>query len=149
MNRLRILLIVLVLILIWSFYSTLCLYSSFLEGLWTATEAFCKRAEIDGMMIFLGPSSCLKRKAYMLIYSENSVLASRNLELIFMPQFLPALRTSLFLSVSTQEEDSVLPSRLTAELYLAEGRMLWLDQENTVWFEAFRDNQASANSERV
>jgi hypothetical protein len=101
MNKVLIgILIVIVILLIFNLWNFSNIKSDLFEGLWNASDEFCKKSEIDGMMIYIGPLINFysnKRKAYLIMHSENNVVVNKKFEISFSSG-LSSIITSLFVT---------------------------------------------------
>jgi len=172
------LVIVFVFLLIGSYFKTQ-LRDGMLEGMWKADEDFLQKAELSGFYFYVGPSlgSSLgsffseKRRAYILMHSEETVIINRAVNLYISGGWLdslnPFMTASFIRSVQIEPEDSetqdvtdvvikiedVLPRNMTMEISMLDGRMVLSgvlspdsDNEPKVYADLFKDTIATANA---
>jgi hypothetical protein len=78
--------IILIIIIMYNL-QTYKIYSSQIEGLWMAPDSFCAESDIDGMLVYVGPSlgggimGSEKRKACLIMHANNATIAYKKLEL--------------------------------------------------------------------
>lgn len=147
--------IILVIVLIWNSRQVTHVFQSNLAGMWIASNEFCERSGIDGMMVYIGPDIGGYHKAYLIMYSNNTVVLSRAIEIRFgmsMPKLFmnPVITKTITLSCQDPDEslDEIMPEKQTLTMDLTCGRMEWTawddEQEDyRQYAEFYRDNVSS------
>jgi hypothetical protein len=147
--------LVLLIILLWNSNQENKLFYSNLEGMWMASNAFCNKSGIDGMMLYIGPDVGGYHKGYILMYSGDAVVVSRAIELRFSYSLPGVLFKSIFTKTATinaqADEDpitDIMPENQTIKMDLSRGCMEWTawdsDQaEHVQYAEFYRDNISS------
>lgn len=144
MDSYYVLVIVVIILLI---YAGFCIaedrqqMGEFYEGLWVASDEFCARAKIDGMMLYVGkPLNGLalstRFKAYLIMYTDNKVIVNKHLDLTFRDvSIVPGSRTVGLYVVDTDKNDpelsEIMPDELTADVSIATGKMTWRADDTT------------------
>lgn len=130
------------------------LYYNFLEGLWIATESFCHKANIDGMILFIGASdNKLGRSSYLIMYSDDKVVVDTKINIIFGSSIFPDLserKIDIILNLNNKKVNlnDVIPSNLECEISIDDGKMIW-SKDDTVYAEFYKDNISSKIKEEV
>lgn len=148
MNRSNIVMfiaIIIMLMVIVAYYTTRTeSYSQIIEGLWIASEDFCKRSDLGGMLIYIGPkisSSPETRMAYVIMYVSNSVLTSKSVKIIISDNIIPCgfgygliHKTITFDELELDDMKSnnnnfnisdIMPNKLDVEIDIPHGKMIW------------------------
>jgi hypothetical protein len=68
-----------ILILVINVYIRQQIYNSFIRGHWVANEEFCKKSDLDGMLLQIGPSSGWweERLGYLIMYGGGSIIINK------------------------------------------------------------------------
>ena len=139
------LIILILIIMLYNYNVNSKMYNNVLEGMWSATEEFCKKSEIDGMIVYIGPKQKLnKRKAYLIIHSDNTIISSEEMTIstgIGFPGFLAQSKTTRKIKIETDLD--IMPDDLIMELDYT-GKMIWRaendDGEMTSYADLLKDN---------
>ena len=62
------------------------MYDDMISGMWKADPEWAAQADIDGMLLFIGPSEGFgvlseNRRGYLIMYANDQIIASKKLEL--------------------------------------------------------------------
>lgn len=169
------LVLIIIIILFYNSYISNKICDDFIEGLWIADDNFCSRSQIDGLMVYIGPSEsgwdprCRERKAYLVMYSNDSVIANKKLNLTFQGSFIDKINPfskqifykKLYLrdpdsdgDVSEQIEEEIedvsmislkkiMPLVQNVEINISDGKMTWSGDDGVVYADLYKDNLSS------
>src|SRR5271170_5610364 len=74
--------IFIVILLLYNSYQNHKLYNDFIEGLYISNDEFCNKADIDGMLIYIGNGN-QHRKAYIIMYKDNAIIMNKKINIKF------------------------------------------------------------------
>lgn len=157
--------IIILLILLIIYFLKVSWETIILDGLWHAEDdEFCRKAEIDGMMLYIGPQTGTFRlsvPAYLIMYADNRVIVNKVFTLDFGPAwgalFQPwnmVMKRRVTLHEENEQGEvlpetdntplaDIMPETLTSECDLLKGHLKWYDDEEKVYLSLYRDNTAS------
>jgi len=117
---------------------------TFIEGMWVASDEFCSRADIDGMMVYIGPAEDFgvfeqTRRAYIIMHSDGVIIAAKNIEISMSGFLMSPVPVSLnYKSITLTDMsddktslDNIMPTSMQCELEMSQGKMSWLDGDIT------------------
>jgi hypothetical protein len=122
---------IIIYLLISSCYSV---YNEIISGMWSADPEWAELADLDGMLLYIGPNlgNILKetRKGYLIMYANDKVIASKQIEfnmgspLTLIPKTVILRNITVvdldddndMLDVDTIALSDIMPSDLTMEL---------------------------------
>lgn len=137
---------------------------SYIEGMWIAGEDFCKRADIDGMLVYIGPTESFgmmqqTRRAYIIMHSNGVVITTKNVDITMSGITInPIMDHTIVreLSITDLDDndgpneiniDDIMPTEMNCEICIYEGRMSWIDDEGTSYAELFKSYQPKTDDE--
>lgn len=136
-------LFILVLLLIFHFYKSWKhikkLEQSAFSGMWIAPENFTKKAEIDGMMVYIGPVlseklTCSLHRGYLLMWEKDK-------------NYTQAINIEKYKNkINIEPEDDseeILPEHMQLNLQIENGWMQWYDEDDEIYAELYKDNFSS------
>jgi hypothetical protein len=133
--------LIIIFVLIWYVNHTgvLEIYDNFMEGLWIASDDFCKRSDIDSMLLFIGPRESDTYKAYMIIFAENKIALNEKLE-IRMPYWGMIAQNDIEnqLDINNESLGKIMPLKLSAKIDIGNGKMVW-ENDDIVYAELYKD----------
>ncbi len=173
MNAIYALIIALVIIIIYNLYISIDYEQRFMSGLWIADEDFCARADIDGMMLYIGspsgPDVTLQTtyRAYLIMYAKSIIIADKKIGIsissplseLINPFFSSNVTRNIYLADGTMSIDmedavedpseihikKIMPQSLTAEIDFARGKMTWTcADDGKVYANLYKDYEASS-----
>jgi hypothetical protein len=136
----------------------------YLQGLWIADEDFCNDSEIDGMLIYIGPETEGYRRAYLIMYQNNAIIAEKKIHM-HLSSYIPKawFASDIYYNIHIKDADvseldddnaqsvseiklsSIMPNQMNLTLNLANGCMTW-ESDETVYAKLYKDNIASIPS---
>lgn len=135
------------------------LYDQYIQGLWIADEDFCKRSDIDEMMVYVGPLVESYRKAFLMMYSGDKVMVAKQFQIEaeddnILQQFKISDIMKKNITLSDDSEDAimniyiadVMPEDLIMEMSIKEGRMTWMSDDETVYANLYKKHDQPAES---
>jgi hypothetical protein len=167
------LILLIIIIVIYNARENKKISNDILEGLWNGDENFCNKSQIDGMMVYIGPiisngwdPRCQERKAYLIMYANNSIIANKKFNIVLQESFLdkinPFIKSNLYKTIYLYDESpeeqleaevddislihlsKIMPLIQNMELNLITGKMTWSDpNDETVYAELYKDNLSS------
>lgn len=166
MNHTIIIAVVILLILLIVFNSKQNkITDEFLYGMWKANDDFLKKADLQGMMFYIGPPdnsgpTWESRMVYIIMHSGNSIIVNKRVEMIIHNSILEYIvpnGTSAIRDVEIREleQDSVgipmkeiMPSNMTMDINITDGSIILSGEplnsqdsnENIVYAELYKDN---------
>jgi hypothetical protein len=139
---------IIVLLLVWIYYSQHRDWNTFCEGLWIAGDDFCVRSDIEGMMIYIGPNIetwCEKRKAFMIVYTNHTVVSCSLL--LTINGLCSRKKISVEPDADADSQPSILPENLSAVVSMASGKMTWY-HDDTIYAELYKDAASTFEATR-
>lgn len=133
-------------------------------GLWMGDPEFCRKSEIDGIMIYIGPKieDLGAHKAYMIMYANNAIILQKSIQISIATPSGLGLFTALEIesniilndddSLSSEQTDSqslagIMPLNQQMKYSPTLGKMTWTglddDGQSVVYAEFYRDNVGS------
>jgi hypothetical protein len=151
--------LIIILIVFWCLHSNRTsnhnALSSGITGLWVGDADFCRKSEIDGIMIYIGKPIDKIHKAYIIMYANNAIIMQKSIELCIMSAVVTSSNNSNLVGTVKITEDekqdddstllsSVMPSNQTICWQPAIGKMTWTgSDDDTIYAEFYRDNVGS------
>lgn len=157
---LAIVIVLLVIVIVWNIHQTELTYQSTLNGMWIASTEFCNKSDIDGMMLYIN-SSGSKCSAYLIMYANNVIILSKNIEISFawtpnLPNSILTKTAQIYEVISEDEPESkldfntIIPRNQTITLDISAGHMTWSsydpEQLDIVQYAEFYKDAISTNS---
>lgn len=151
-NIIFVLLIILLLILIfYNGYSYKNIIDNFLDGLFVISDEFGKKSELDGMLLYIGYNEDSLKKAYLVMHGDGMVLMDKKIEINFQSFDFKNLivMDKIYKKIEIIDNDTdntelnmkdIMPLELNCEIDISKGRMIWLDDDDTVYAEFYKDN---------
>lgn len=141
------------------------LYDDMLSGMWVSDPEWAARADLDGMLLYVGPSVSWfgeKRRCYLIMYADNRVVVSKQIQMnISLISTLIPVKTH-YCSVDVEDlEDGetfegitdddtpfedIMPRSLTLELGVSSGKLVikgYEDGEETEFARLYKDAAAT------
>lgn len=129
-------------------------FDNLMNGMWMASDDFCKRSDIDGMLIYIGPAERAfltnTRKAYLIMHAEGAIVAAKNIDIKFsgisVSPISPFEYTRTITLTDNDDEDSpiqledMMPTTLKCITCVSQGSMIWVDDEGTSYAELFKSH---------
>ncbi len=119
------------------------MYDDMINGMWKADPEWAEKADIDGMLLFIGPSDGFgilseTRKGYLIMHADDKIIASKKLELTISTgvTVLPRKNVNYSVYVNDLSEASdllpeddiawtdIMPHDLEMELGVSNGRLV-------------------------
>lgn len=157
---LAIVIVLLVMVVVWNIRQTALTFDSTLNGMWIASTEFCNKSDIDGMMLYIN-SSGSKCSAYLIMYANNVIILSKNIEIAFawtpnLPNSILTKTAQIYEVISEDEPqdeldfNSIIPRNQTITLDISTGHMTWSsydpEQDDIVQYAEFYKDAISTNS---
>jgi hypothetical protein len=127
-----------------------------MEGLWIASDEFCNKSEIEGMLLFIGPRTGFlneSRRAYLIMYAENKIVINEKLTMhISGYGNIWPIRGDVCCDVELDNKtlEKFMPAELTMKVNIGSGSMI-LENDSTVYAELHKDTLSlrEANPEEI
>ncbi len=141
-------LFLLIIIIIWCYTrkNNSKIYNDLMEGLWIANDDFCNRSEIDGMLVFIGPSddgwfSSENRRIYIIMNASNKIALNEKFEMNLSGFGLGGsnINKTFKLTDLSGKKSSIFPAEMIMKLDLGLGKMSW-EFDDTTYAELYKDN---------
>lgn len=107
------------------------------SGMWIAPESFTKKADVEGMMVYIGPVlskklTCGLFRGYVLVWSQGKTIAQEiNIE---------KYRNKIV--IETEDDDEIFPETMSLEIQTENGWMQWYCDDE-IYAELYKDNFSS------
>jgi hypothetical protein len=148
-NMFYIVAIVIVLILVFGYYyytqnskSPDFVYK-YLDGLWVGDEEFCKRADIEGMLVYILTTKDPKvKKASIIMYANNMVVENKVVILTFDESEKIDDYENISLELKIKQKGNkleIMPKEQDVVLNMVTGKMVW-KKDDTSYAELTKDN---------
>lgn len=162
---LAVVIVVLIVLVVWNYTNTNGIFYNMLEGMWIASDEFCKKSDIDGMMLYIGPPSGRTCKAYLIMYSNNTIILQKQIEIAFGFSLGSSIIQNDIVKAACITEiepetpddqltlDTILPKDQTIHLSIAQSKMVWSaldpEQEEIIQYAEFYKDNISTNMAAV
>lgn len=136
-----------------------------ITGLWMGDPEFCRKSEIDGIMIYIGPrlEDLKVHKAYMIMYANNAIILQKSIQI----SISASLGTGIFATseiesdITLSDDDGladgqsddnqslagIMPLNQQLKYSPTIGKMTWTglddDDQPVIYAEFYRDNVGS------
>jgi hypothetical protein len=103
-------LVIILIVMIYGAYRQNDQVSTYLTGMWNASDSFCQKSELDGMLLYIGPADTIfskTRTAYLILYANNSVIVSKKIKIEFgySFEFLPSQTIDITITLYDIDQD--------------------------------------------
>mgnify|MGYP001346132316 CR=1 FL=1 len=136
-----------------------------ITGLWMGDPDFCRKSEIDGIMIYIGPKieGIDAHKAYIIMYADNAIILQKSIQISVAPttSFSLFATTEFESQITLSDDDSstddqsdsqslagIMPLNQQMKYSPVSGMMTWTglddDGRSVVYANFYRDNVGSA-----
>jgi hypothetical protein len=145
------------------------LYDDAIGGMWVSDPEWAADADIDGMLLFVGPSESYfsdTRKCYLIMHADDRVIVSKQIQMSISSgvNILPTKQLSCSVNVEDLEDEQehlegvidegdsipfedIMPSDLTLEIGISSGKLvlkgLDKDGEEIQYAKLYKDSVAT------
>lgn len=136
------LIIILIIFIIYNYIEHNKYFKETLEGLWVADENFCRRSEIDGMLVYIGPysSETGDHSAYSIMYIGDVIVNKKFTIKFKFSTTIPSFEKTGNILLETQENEKLdMPKEQNCVINLIDGKMTWSTDEKN-YAELFKDH---------
>ena len=117
-------------------------------GVWRGSEELCKRADLEGFLVAIGPRSGLSRKVYVIMQANDMIIFNALLETRWFGLAFGG-RGAYRMSIKNHDDvvndiaiSETFPQSMKVSIDFLNGKMTW-SHDNTVYAELLRDNEAT------
>lgn len=134
--------IVLIILLIYRIHIENKHINEFLEGVWLSSEEFNKKAEIDNMVLYIGPPSEI-RNIYLIMYKDDIVI-DKKMKIKISLDYNFYLTTKFDGKIKLIDEDitDIMPDKQNCIIDIINGSMIW-KKNDTTYGEFLKDNHGT------